>query len=101
MTIAELKRLLTLGTKVVLVQAPWLTEGQEIERTVTRVSSGSIGMTPATLTNPNESNLDWRGLAVMPAVFAQVGNKPKHGFALHWKNDPDAPRLLYRWSDAS
>lgn len=90
MSIAELKRRLQKGTKLTLLAAPWLPEGQTLVRTVEIVQTNAIAMAPANLVVSKPSWLYWKGLAV-----------EDHGdgtFTLYWKNDPGSPRLKYRFS---
>ena len=92
-SVAELKRRLTLGTRLTLVRAPWLPEGQEIQRTVVVARATAIAMQPANLRKPDEHSwLYWKGVQA---------EETAGGFKIKWRDDPHASEFEYRWDQAA
>ena len=89
MTTAELKRRLTVGARLILVAAPWLPEGQTLERTVTHVRGNSVALRPANLAEPtHHSWLYWKGVVVT--------DEPDGSFIVSWQHAPHS-QFRYRW----
>ena len=104
MTLAELKRRLTLGTQVLLVGASWLAEGETLLRTVTTVQGNAIAMTPGN-NRPDKANVQswlyWKGVKVTETLWAHAdGSAPDRGFKVVIADGPDDPyavTMVYQW----